>query len=91
MARVLHLTQEAVSRYEANKSMPTAANIAALAKLLDVSADYLLGLSEQDQLPKPLREQLAPQKWEMLCNFKLLSAKAKEHALGYLQGAAENK
>ena len=91
LARELHLSQEAVSRYEAGKSLPNAENIALLAKLLDVSSDYLLGLSDQEQSPKPLREQLSPQEWELLYQFRRLSPRVKERTLGYIDGAVQNQ
>lgn len=44
----LHVT--AVSRFECGNGAPSAANLKALCKALNISADYLLGLP--DNLPK---------------------------------------
>lgn len=45
LAKLLNLTQAQVSRYERGESEPTPDGMVALAKILDTTADYLLGLS----------------------------------------------
>lgn len=44
---------EQISRYEAGKRNPHKYVIAKLAKVLDVSVDYLEGISDENELPRP--------------------------------------
>jgi transcriptional regulator with XRE-family HTH domain len=44
LAEVLNITIRQISRYENNESFPNADSLARLAKVMNVSADYLLGL-----------------------------------------------
>ncbi len=43
MAKLLHITQPSYIRYENGSSQPTLEKLAAIADILDVSVDYLLG------------------------------------------------
>lgn len=54
LAKLLNLTQAQVSRYERGESEPTPDGMVALAKILDTTADYLLGLSN---LVKPVQSE----------------------------------
>ena len=46
LAEQLNTTQDTISLWELNKSMPDAENIVKMAKLFKVSSDYILGLEE---------------------------------------------
>lgn len=46
LARQLNLTQAQISKYERGESEPPADILYVLAKVLDTSSDYLLGLSD---------------------------------------------
>ncbi|MDR3318676.1 MAG: helix-turn-helix domain-containing protein [Clostridiales bacterium] len=45
LAKRLNVSQDTVSLWELNKSLPDFMSIRELAKIFDVSADFLLGLS----------------------------------------------
>ena len=47
----LGVTQQAVGKWETGRSSPDPATLARLAELLETSADYLLGISEQPAEP----------------------------------------
>src|SRR5690242_14046503 len=46
LAELLDVGQQQIHRWEANKSDPSTDSIAGLAKILGVTADYLLGLAD---------------------------------------------
>ena len=46
LAKELHLSNASISYWETGKQMPTAEAIFKLARYFDVSADYLLGLTD---------------------------------------------
>ena len=48
LAKILNTTQDTVSLWELNKRTPDAEMIVKLCKLFQVSADYLLGLENED-------------------------------------------
>lgn len=52
VAEKLELTRQAYSFYEVDKGIPPAHKIVKLAQTYDVSADYLLGLSDE---PRPTK------------------------------------
>jgi transcriptional regulator with XRE-family HTH domain len=51
LAQLLNTTQSQVSRYENGENDPTSEVLAALARALDVSADWLLGLTDEIKRP----------------------------------------
>lgn len=51
LAEHLGVTQQAVGKWETGRSSPDPATLARLAELLETSADYLLGISEQPAEP----------------------------------------
>lgn len=50
-AKALRITASAIGQYEANKRRPDPEALAALARLYQVSADYLLGLDPEPKAP----------------------------------------
>lgn len=46
LANKLNTTQDTISLWELNKSLPDAINIVKICKLFVISADYLLGIKE---------------------------------------------
>ena len=75
-ARLLELDPTAINRYEKGERLPTEPVIRQVAEKLNVSADYLLGLTDNPQpwnndLPEHVRKQLEEyerlkEKWEKL-------------------------
>lgn len=50
LAELINVRQKDVSRWENDVMVPTATTIISLCKALNVSADYILGLTEYKQL-----------------------------------------
>ncbi len=46
IARALNVTKQCINDYKTGKSVPSLETLVALCKYLEVSADYLLGLSD---------------------------------------------
>lgn len=46
LAEALNVTQDSISLWETGKRIPDTQYVVALCKFFDVSADYLLGLSD---------------------------------------------
>ena len=46
LGEILMVSQDTISLWEKNKALPNAEYIISMCKFFDVSADYLLGLSE---------------------------------------------
>ena len=46
IAKALNITKQCVNDYKTGKSLPSLETLCALCRYLDVSADYLLGLSD---------------------------------------------
>jgi len=46
IAKALNITKQCVNDYKTGKSVPSLETLYALCKYLDVSADYLLGLTD---------------------------------------------
>ena len=46
IARAIHVTKQCVTDYKTGKSVPSLETLYLLCKFLEVSADYLLGLSD---------------------------------------------
>lgn len=44
LAELLYVSQDTVSLWELNKSLPDVVNVVKMAKIFNVSADYILGL-----------------------------------------------
>ena len=47
LASLLHLTPQAISSWEIDRTLPDAERLAELAKVLDCSADEILGLNKK--------------------------------------------
>lgn len=43
---LLYVSQDTVSLWEKGRSLPTTENVIAIAKIFEISADFLLGLKE---------------------------------------------
>ena len=51
LARRIYVRRESVARWETGITIPTADNVALICKELDVSADWLLGLTKKKSTP----------------------------------------
>lgn len=46
LAKILHVSQDTISLWELDKSLPDVKAVVEICKLFDVSSDYLLGLEK---------------------------------------------
>ena len=76
LARKLSVTRSSVNAWESGLSSPTAAYIVDLAKLFHVTADYILGLDNSNQLSLA---GLTEQEIQILYSLLDYFDKAKEH------------
>lgn len=79
----LNVSQATISKYERGEAEPDIGMICTIAKYFDVSADYLLELSDDKHSIAP---GLSEAEKEMLFAFKRLDCVQKEKLKAYLQG-----
>ena len=53
IANAIHVKKQCVSDYKVGKSIPSVDTLYLLCKYLDVSADWILGLSDDDNKKQP--------------------------------------
>lgn len=81
----LYVTPQAISKWERDEATPNPEAIAKMAKIFNVSADYLLGLTEQKETPIPVSEDgLDEQDRQLMELMKKLSADQKQFLLAQL-------
>ena len=78
-----NISQAMISKYELGESEPDIGMICSMAKYFHVSADYLLGLSD-DRFNMP--DSLSEAEKEILFGFKRLDSVQKAKLQAYLQG-----
>ncbi len=79
------IAQEMISSYESGKNLPSADKLIKLAKYLDTSTDYLLGLTND---PTPIRlfnrSNLTETEIEFLSRFAKLAVEDQIKLVGYM-------
>ena len=83
LAYELNVSQAMISKYERGEAEPDIGMIRSIAKLFDVSADYLLEMSDDKHSIAP---GLTKEEKEILFGFKRLDSMGKEKLKAYLQG-----
>ncbi|MFZ4814781.1 MAG: helix-turn-helix domain-containing protein [Phototrophicaceae bacterium] len=68
LAELLNMGEKQIWRYENEKTKPAGEDVARIAKALDVSTDYLLGITD-DPLPHH-HENLSPRESEVLAAMR---------------------
>ena len=65
LAGQIHVSRQALSKWESGGAVPDTENIIALSRLFGVTTDYLLGRDSQksNELTPTQREEIATQKW----------------------------
>lgn len=82
LAKVLGITQDSISLWEKGKRIPDTPYIAKLAEYFDVSADYLLGLSDDLGAPIPAPASALPaDEKELLDLYRQLNYEGKQRLL----------
>lgn len=79
------VAQETISAYERGKAVPTCENLIKIAKYLNTSTDYLLGLSDM-KLPynRITLDKLSEDELSLLIKYRNLSISEKSKLCGYL-------
>lgn len=79
------VAQETISAYERGKAVPTCENLIKMAKYLNTSTDYLLGLSDM-KLPynKITLDKLSESELSLILKYRHLSIYEKSKLCGYL-------
>ena len=79
------VSQEMISSYESGRSYPSAQTLIELAKFLDTSTDYLLGLTDNSTPAKYLNNtNLSEEEINLLNHYNSLSKDDKLKLQGYL-------
>ncbi|MCQ6530528.1 helix-turn-helix domain-containing protein [Bacillus mycoides] len=66
LADVLEIEKSNISRFESGKQSPSSENTVKMAKLFNVSVDYLLGLSAHKTLDKETSEEVSKEAKELM-------------------------
>lgn len=93
--KAINLNNKSLSRYENNATAPDPDTVKALIELYDVSADFVLGLSDDMGCARPanctsrakpkVAEAISSGDEELIKNLERLSPEAKEKAADYLK------
>lgn len=70
IADAVDTTRKTVSSWEKG-AIPNGESLAKLAKTLNTSADFLLGLTDDPRPPNALNSDLSPQEWEIIHSLRL--------------------
>lgn len=86
------VAQEMISSYESGKAFPSVANLIKLAKYLETSTDYLLGLTSD---PTPLKyidkNSLSEEEIDLLIKYHHLAVEDKLKLVGYIEALSKIK
>ncbi len=83
VALAVGVTQESVSMYESGVGYPSATVLIKLAKYLETSTDYLLGLTDDDTPIKYMNRNLSNKEKELLDKFIYLATEDQLKLIGY--------
>ena len=83
VALAVGVTQESVSMYESGVGYPSATVLIKLAKYLETSTDYLLGLTDDDTPIKYMNRNLTNKEKELLERFIYLATEDQLKLIGY--------
>lgn len=83
VALAVGVTQESISMYESGVSYPSVIVLIKLAKYLETSTDYLLGLTDDDTPIKYMNRNLTNKEKELLERFIYLATEDQLKLIGY--------
>ena len=83
VALAVGVTQESISMYESGIGYPSATILIKLAKYLETSTDYLLGLTDDDTPIKYMNRNLNDKEKELLDKFIYLATEDQLKLIGY--------
>lgn len=84
VAVAVNVSQEAISAYESGLAYPKVEKLIELAKYLETSTDYLLGLTDDDTQIKYMHSKLSKQERELLNSFIYLKTEDQIKLMGYI-------
>ena len=93
MAKMLNVSQQCYSDYERGKTNPDLETLVQLTKILGVSSDYLLGITDdfgQLTTRAPGDFYTSPTEQELILNFRRIQPDLKNHILGIVRNLASN-
>lgn len=84
------VAQETISAYERGKAVTTCENLLKIAKFLNTSTDYLLGLTDM-KLPynKISIDKLSSEEFDIITKYRNLSVSQKSKLCGYLDALSD--
>lgn len=87
LATKLFISQQAVAGWELDKGSPNPEAMAKIAEILEVSADYLLGLTDQKEPPTPVSGdgQLSPTRQALLNEVEDMDEEAAKAAFDIIR------
>lgn len=88
LAVELEVSQEAISQYISGKIYPKTSTIIKMAKILNTSADYLLGLTDN---PTPNNIKLNEKENHLIDSYRKLSSIEKVQVDSYIQAIVDLK
>lgn len=97
LAKICKVSPQCICSLEQNTRRPTGTTVAELARALNVSADYLLGLENDfgsKTFPRTEGAEISvktEKEKALLCAFKKLSSEAQDSVLNTAQLLAQNK
>lgn len=91
LAQSIGVAQSNVSRWEKDEMEPSAEIVVKLADFFQVSADYLLGRSDDLGVVIAPQSDLTREEQQLLKDFRALSRHSRELILGMVHSAAEKE
>lgn len=90
LGKEINVSDVAIMKWENNRSEPTATNIQNLAKFFNVSADYLLGLENEDYTKNyDIENVLSTEQYQLLNNFNRLDKRKQSMVQAYVEAMLE--
>jgi transcriptional regulator with XRE-family HTH domain len=94
LAEAIGANQPAISYYESNSGHPPAPVLAELARVLDVSADALLGLDQEKRQPRKRKNEVPKEQLRLWKQFQLvreLSERDQRSVIRLIRALAQDK
>lgn len=91
LAQSIGVAQSNVSRWEKDEMEPSAEIVVKLADFFQVSADYLLGRSDDLGAPVAPRTEISREEQQLLKDFRTLSRHSRDLILDMIHSAAEKE
>ena len=84
LAMKLNVSQSTISAYEVGDRTPDLETLITIAKMFNISIDYLVGLTETRNITK--QSDLSPDEYEFLCKYRQANKINSEKIKAYMDG-----